>query len=79
MRTYDKPYKIIPDQKCLGYFFGKPSSFQSFCRLRVSTDRRGIGSGSEITNASGETITSNLKLTASDMQLFESLKGLAGK
>ena len=54
-----------------------------FSKFLQAAGKHGIGEGAvlevSITNASGETITSNLKLTASDMQRFESLKGLAGK
>lgn len=53
-----------------------------FVKFLNAAGKSGIGVDTvieiSITNAAGENICSNLKLTESDMQLFESLKEMAG-
>lgn len=54
-----------------------------FAKFLGAAGKSGIGEGTiieiSITNATGETISSNLKLTESDMQLFQTIKEIAGQ
>ena len=74
------PAKLFQLKSAWDTFVANHPKFSKFLQ---AAGKSGIGEGTilevSITNASGETITSNLKLTASDMQLIGSLKEMATK